>query len=158
MNHTRCVMLMWTALLPWPTTALAKVTVGRFVVAADLKTVYDTRTKLTWQRAVATSGGVSNNGSYNWAAAKTYCKTNAAALPGSGWRMPNLVEVLSLMDLKTKSGPALDTVSFPNTPNDFFWTSTPVGGSAVFSWQVYMNDATYGSGDVTAGKLVRCVH
>src|SRR5258706_11285535 len=60
-------------------------------------TVYDTQTKLTWQQAIPKS-------LYAWADAKTYC--SALSLDGSGWRLPSINELQTLVDESTN--PAID--------------------------------------------------
>ena len=134
-----------------PTTALGKASTGRFVVAVDSKTVYDNRTKLTWQRDVP-------GGTYTWANAKTYCSSNTAALPGTGWRLPGIRELLSIVDRKQKTSPAIDPAVFPNTPAEAFWSASPFQGGSSFAWYV---DFIYGGSSiyygVTHGNRVRCV-
>jgi Protein of unknown function (DUF1566) len=111
-------------------------------------TVYDTKTKLTWQQAVSGT-------TYAWADAKKACQ--AASTNGGGWRLPTAPELLSLVDFLAASGPFIDTTAFPNTPTKAFWSATPVVGSSTTAWPV-----DFGSGDsngvsVTTASYVRCV-
>lgn len=102
--------------------AHAKAKPGRYQVNAD-GTVYDTATQLTWQQAVPAKA-------FNWSDAKAYCLSNIG-LPGAGWHLPNILELLSIVDLgETK--PAIDPMAFPKTPPTFFWSATPrpSGGSS----------------------------
>jgi hypothetical protein len=92
---TLCCLLACTCTPAW-----AKSTAGRFTVAADGKTVHDKVTKLTWQRDPPGTGGPNNDGRYGWADAKTYCANNTAGLSGTGWRLPGVRELRSLLDLK----------------------------------------------------------
>lgn len=142
--------------------AWAKATAGRFVVSADQKTVYDNRTKLTWQRSPPTTGGSTGNtdGLYNWADAKNYCIANTATLPGSGWRLPNIRELLSLVDRKATSSPAIDTSAFPNTPttgSSYYWSASPYQGGSSSAWDVSFSNGNSGGTGVTNGSRVRCV-
>jgi hypothetical protein len=98
--------------------------IGQYTVTSD--TVYDTKTKLTWQRAVASSA-------MTWANAKSYC--TALNLGGSGWRLPSMKELQTIVD-KTRSNPAIDPTAFPSTPSDYFWSSSPVAGYADGVWSV----------------------
>ncbi len=69
-----------------------------------------------WERAVGL-------GSHTWADANAYC--GGLMLAGrNDWRLPTEIELLSLVDY-TKSKPAIDPTSFPNTPAGAFWSSTP---------------------------------
>ena len=73
--------------------AIADAPAGRYTYTSTSVTVYDTKTKLTWQRAATAA-------QYAMADAKTYCGSpaTATALGGSGWRLPTLKELQSLID------------------------------------------------------------
>ncbi len=144
-------------LLTVATPAWAKASAGRFVVSADVKTVYDNRTKLTWQRDVPASGGANSNGTYTWANALTYCSGNTAGLPGSGWRLPNVRELLSLVDRKQKTAPAIDGAVFPGTPGTLFWSATPFQGGSSSAWYVHFYYGYASNSDVPYVNRVRCV-
>jgi len=82
----------------------------RYQENAANDTVTDTRTGITWQRTVSP-------GSYTWPAANAYC----AGL-GTGWRVPTLKELLTLVD-PARHDPAIAPV-FRDTPPMIFWTAT----------------------------------
>jgi hypothetical protein len=47
----------------------------------------------------------------------------------SDWRMPTVKELMSIVDIFTSfSGPAINTVYFPNTVSDIYWSSTTESG------------------------------
>ena len=114
---------------------------------AGVDTVLDNVTKLTWQRFVSPE-------SYTLEDARAYC----AALPleGAGWRLPTRIELQSIVDYsKAHPGPAIDTVVFPNAPNDVFWCTSPTATG--FGWAVdFESGYTLGT---TATNLyrARCV-
>jgi hypothetical protein len=85
---------------------------SRFV-ASSSGLVTDTLTNLVWQQQASTTDMA-------WDVAKTYC-----AATGSGFRLPTLKELESLVDLTVTSGPTINQTSFPNTPGEAFWTSSP---------------------------------
>lgn len=115
------------ARLPPPTAQPAKATAGRFAVQEGGKTVLDRLSGLRWQQGFSASP-------MDWAAAKTWCSANTPALPGSGWRLPTVRELDTVVDRQTQQ-PASDAV-FGATPSEYFWTSTPwVGGGS--AWYVY---------------------
>ena len=87
----------------------------RFQVATD-GTVTDALTKLTWQQ------GVSPSGYPKWSDAQAYCSGNVAKLPGDGWRLPNVLELMSLVDHGSR--PAIDSTAFPDKTSESFWAST----------------------------------
>lgn len=117
-------------------------------------TVYDTRTKLTWQRDLPDvypncSGTYAENygtpgQACTWDAANAYCVT--LALDGGGWRLPTHAELLTLVDPQNWN-PAIDASAFPNTMQtsagvrDRFWTSTPFAQFSGYMWGV---EFTYG--------------
>ena len=82
--------------------------------------VRDNSTGLEWQAAPFDKR-------MSWADAEKACK--ALRLGGhDDWRMPSLQELESIRDL-SRVNPAIDTDAFPNTPNEWFWTSTPCADS-----------------------------
>lgn len=93
---------------------------GRYTIANG--TVYDSRTKLTWQQAVSST-------TYSGADAVTYCPGLAAQLGGSGWRLPTIKELVSIVDF-SRTAPAIDPTAFPSTPSGRFWSSTKAIGMA----------------------------
>jgi hypothetical protein len=119
----------------------------RYDVRAD--SVRDVATGLTWQRAVAST-------TFVFDAARDYC--SGLALDGkTGWRVPSMVELLTLIDESAKDGPLLDRDAFPNTPSEAFWTSTYFGGDPGMAWQVYFSHGNALYGLPTASFRVRCV-
>jgi hypothetical protein len=58
-------------------------------------TVYDAKTKLTWQQTVSSS-------MYTWADAKTYCAGVGTSLGGTGWRLPREQEMTATPARQTR--------------------------------------------------------
>lgn len=90
--------------------------------------------------------GTSNGGScivsnfdcdtYNYVQA-----VNAQGLCGAGdWRMPTVDELSSIAALDRVSS-AIDTTWFPNTPTNWFWSSTP-GTFNGFAWTVNFSNGS----------------
>jgi hypothetical protein len=129
--------------------------VNRFVVL-DGGLVRDTLTKLTWQRQASPTV-------MSWSYAQAYC-----SCAGSGFRLPTVKELASIMDATVTSGATIDQTVFPSTPAVAFWTSSPyVGppsayaGSSGNAWEVdfssgysYYDDLS----NVSYGARARCVH
>jgi Protein of unknown function (DUF1566) len=118
---------------------------GRYTVQSG--TVYDTVTRLTWQQTPDVN-------SYTWAQAGTYC----AGL-GSGWRVPTVGELQTIVDEARASGAAIDRTAFPNTPATWFWTSTSVVGLPNYAWYVdfTIGAATFRPDNKPTTNRVRCV-
>ncbi len=121
--------------LTLPTSADANAPAGRYVVTnggTASGTVYDTKTKLTWQQAVPST-------TYTWAAAKTYCAGVGASLGGTGWRLPTCKELQTIVD-DSRTYPAIDSNAFPNTQTTVYWSSSQVAGSPSYAWYVDFSD------------------
>lgn len=87
--------------------------------ASEWEAVLDNKTGLMW--AVETKKAA------NWKTAqKVPAKIKAAGF--DDWRMPTVEELFLLAD-RTKVDPAIDSDFFPDTPSDWFWTSTPFANS-----------------------------
>ena len=130
-------------------------TVGHYVVSADGLTVADTSTGLVWQRDGAGPRPSCANDPYcTWVEAKNYCA--GLTLDGSGWRLPTLTELQSIVDLTTEN-PTINQTVFPTTPSAGFWTSSPVAGSPSNAWFVSFNNGSTYSDTITERTNVRCV-
>lgn len=119
---------------------------GRYAVNEG--SVTDAATGLIWQRDV-------DPGIYDWSAAAAYC--SSLSLDGSsGWRLPNVKELQSIVDVRA-SFPAIDTTAFPSTPSDYFWASTQDVEFPSYRWAVDFRTGEILVGVATADARVRCV-
>ena len=156
--HYVCATLACLALVGWLAGAArlappdrvrqpAKATAGRFAVQDGGKTVLDRISGLRWQQAFSAT-------SMNQAAAKAWCLANTPGLPGTGWRLPGVGELVTLIDRKAVY-PAIDA-AFVGTLAVSFWSSTPgvEGGSA---WVVYFADGYCDVYGISLTSRVRCV-
>jgi sulfatase modifying factor 1 len=114
----------------------------RFTVDAAAGTVLDAVTKLTWQRDDAGYWDI-------FSAASAYCAGLALGTPSSGWRLPTVVELESLVD-RAQFDPCIDLTTFPQALGWHYWTST-----STKSWYVSFNNGSSGQGGPT--YRVRCV-
>ena len=126
------------------TSAHANAPDGRYTTSGG--TVYDTKTKLTWQQTVP-------SGTYTWAGAKTYCA--GLNLGGTGWRLPTAKELQTIVD-DSRTSPAIDTTAFPATPSDYFWSSSTSAGSSI-GWFVVFDYGYTGNLSRFIALDVRCV-
>jgi hypothetical protein len=117
---------------------------GRFTVTSG--SVYDNKTKLTWQQAVSSST------TYSWTDARSHC----AAL-GMGWRLPTVRELLSIVDYR-RSGPAVDPIAFSATPSSSFWSASPRVQDPSSAWYVSFQNGSSGWDSASTPYYVRCVH
>jgi len=100
--------------------------------------VLDNLTGLVWSK-------VADAASVDWNTAKTTCSSK-------GWRLPTVVELLSIVDYSKGSWPMCDAVF--GTSCFAFWTSVPWSSSA-FGVDFYTD--TVFNGDVGNDYAVRCV-
>jgi hypothetical protein len=111
---------------------------GRYVTTAD--TVLDTATQLTWQRQVSAA--------MSWDGAATHCT--------GGWRVPRLKELQTLLDV-SRQRPAIDVITFPDTPPERFWTATVQTSNANAAWTVDFNHGAASTSPQGDMNHVRCV-
>ena len=111
-------------------------------------TVTDSATSLIWQKQ---DDGVAKN----WASGLAYCANNTAGLSGTGWRLPNINELLSIVDY-SKTSPSINSV-FTSTQSDAYFTSTTYGSGFNSAWVIVFDAGgaqfypKFGSG------YIRCV-
>lgn len=140
-------------------------TAQRFTISADGSEVTDKRTGLTWARC---SVGQTWNG--------TTCTGTAAVTKKldevlkyvrnqTGWRLPNVKELSSLVDRGCYNRP-IDTAAFPDMLDDntefSYWTATTSGKDPDYILYVNFSDGhvlTSGRGDRGSGsnRAVRLV-
>jgi len=135
------------AATPAPTHGAAPA--GRYTVSGGV--VHDSKTGLNWQQSTPTA-------TYTWIDARTYCKDNAGKLPGSGWRLPDIKELQTLVDDRSSTEPWIDPGFFPAT-GDVYWSATPYATNSSYAWVVFfrMQDGSQNWSDVTYQNYVRCV-
>lgn len=128
----RCLLFI-VAIMGLPVLLLADAPAGRYTITdggTAKGTVYDKKTKLTWQQAVSTTR-------YEWAGAQSYCAQAGTILGGSGWRVPTAKELMSIVDLSRTTSPLIDTTAFPSMPTDYYyyyWSSSPDVASSSYAW------------------------
>jgi hypothetical protein len=111
--------------------------------------VIDLITGLQWQQVVGAD-------SYVWSDGVAYC--SHLMLAGGGWRLPSRIELLSLVDY-TSPNPIIDMTAFPETPPEYFWTSSLVAGNPANAWDVnfQFSDGMTDTSETNKPHRVRCV-
>ncbi|MEI6791064.1 MAG: DUF1566 domain-containing protein, partial [Myxococcaceae bacterium] len=100
----------------------------RNIVASG--TVTDTVTGLIWQQA-------SRSGIMTYASALTSCTGLNLGSSSSGWRLPTIRELSTLIDYSINMGNLMmDTTAFAGEPAEWFWASTPLAGSPSNAWSI----------------------
>ncbi len=130
-----------------------------YTYSANGEEVTDAKTGLTWRRcsegqswSTSTSTCTGSAGTFTHEQALAHAKTQ------SGWRLPNVKELSSLVD-SSRANPAIDITAFPATPSAWYWSSSPYVGSAGNAWFVhfgygYVFDNDYRVNDIHV-RLVR---
>jgi len=106
-------------------------------------TVKDNLTGLIWLKNANCWGAIA------WATAltnanalkgdNTMCSLNDGSAAGQ-WRLPNIVELQSLIDF-TYSGPALTSGHpFSNVQASYYWSATTYAGDTPFAWPVFLGN------------------
>lgn len=120
----------------------------------------DTKTGLTWQRTAPGSRR-------KLADAQAYCATGTG-LPGTGWRLPTIKELMTLVDFAKANKFRIDQTVF-NAPTDVgdpysvFWSATSEAGKSPFqqftsgTWSVYFDSGENNYTDSSGYSFVRCV-
>jgi len=115
----------------------------RFTVQADTNVVKDNLTGLMWARNANLSGG-----SPNWNYAVAYC-TNLTYGGYSDWRLPNVRELLSLVDFgwgppalcnTAGTGQWTQNDPFTGVQSGYYWSSTTDAGYTSYAWYVHLYD------------------
>ena len=115
--------------------------------------VLDYRTNLIWKRCAVgkTWTGTTCTGTSD---SLTWAQALAAGTTGN-WRLPNIKELLSIVEVSCGL-PAINEAIFPNTSNEFFWTSSPYVNNNQ-AWSVSFEDGNDQGGDKSGGAAVRLV-
>ncbi|MDH5718437.1 MAG: Ig-like domain-containing protein, partial [Spirochaetia bacterium] len=121
-------------------------------------TVTDYTTNLVWQKcSMGQTNDASCSGSATattWLNAINYCE--GLSLAGKSWRLPNVTELESIVD-RTFFNSAIDTIFFPGTVANYYYSSSTYVGSTSYAWVVYFNFGSVISYTKTFSAYVRCV-
>jgi hypothetical protein len=123
-------------------------------------TVTDRATGLQWKRCSegqTWSGGACTGtaGTFNWQAALQHAE--AASYAGaSDWRLPNLKELLSIVE-EACYNPAIDLAVFPGTMSWVYWSSSPSAYNSDRAWYVLFLSGYDGGNDKYSDGQVRLV-
>jgi len=125
-----------------------KATSSRFVDNGD-GTVTDTTSGLMWTKVT-----IAKDQTHDQA---TEAAAKCAAGGHSDWRLPTVEELFLLAD-RSRISPAIDTDVFPDTYNDWYWTSSDSKWGSSCAWFVRFDGgyADYGHrGDDACVRAVR---
>ena len=138
---------------------------SRFTISDN--TIIDDTTNLEWQRCrLGTTwdgsadgcpdDDIADNETYTWDKALEAAASNELK-SASDWRLPNIKELASIVE-EACYNPAINLELFPDTPSDWFWSSSPHTTSSSDAWSISFY---FGSGshnerdDLSYVRLVR---
>ena len=123
---------------------------NRYTVHGD-GTVTDNKTNLMWKvcsegqtwSSPATCSGTATR--HNWQQALELADSAIYPLISgfNDWRLPNIAELRSLV-AKDRSYPTINLTVFPNTPTNYFWSSSPNASSSDDARIVYFYEGRGG--------------
>lgn len=123
---------------------------GRYTTSAGAGIVADNKTGLIWQQA-------SPSTAFDYPSAANYCTKNTPALPGSGWRLPTVKELQTIVDDSATSPPTIDA-AFTLTQTGIYWTATTHAQDATYVWGVdFSNGGSPGAYPMASTLFLRCV-
>lgn len=119
--------------------------------------VIDALTGLQWRRCLE---GTVWNGSTCTGTAGSFSQEQALvhARNQSGWRLPNIKELGSIVDRTRTSSPRIDVTAFPALGETAAWSSTPLVANTAGAWAVGFTTGAVGytsRTDLTGVRLVR---
>ena len=91
-------------------------------------TIKDVANNLVWQKCsknqINFTSCIGTASKIDWGSALLYC--SSLSLASKSWRLPNINELYTLVDLTKKSEPVIKSSIFPNTQAEKYWSSTTV--------------------------------
>ncbi|MBH1989009.1 MAG: DUF1566 domain-containing protein [Myxococcaceae bacterium] len=116
-------------------------------------TVFDTLTRLTWEQTPSEE-------TFTWKEDKTLGSAQAycAALSKAGldWRVPNVMELQSLIDYSKKDSHRIHPIFSPDPEGQVYWTSVSFNGSSEVLG-LRMDEGVLESLPIDSDRRVRCV-
>lgn len=123
-------------------------------------TVTHHKTGLIWQRCSLGQSWdgtdcIGNATAFTWADALAAGAQNTLA-GFSDWRLPNKNELASIVEYRCH-GPAINNQQFPNTPLEWYWSSSPDAYCSICAWYVRFDDGGVNGVDKYSNYRVRLV-
>lgn len=132
-----------------PTAPVAKVDPSATDYTIMSLTTIDNITGLEWQR-------IDDDVTRTWNVALDYCAD--LILDGkTDWRLPDVVELQSIVDYGLTVAPIIDSMAFPDTDTTPYWSASSLASSSVGAWVVFFSNGEVNSVNKALSFFVRCV-
>ena len=118
----------------------------------------DNVTGLMWVTNPRTDAGFA--GAQKWESALTSCTVTLNGMAYAGytdWRLPDVRELMSIVDYGAAAAPRINTTAFPNTVSDYYWTSTTYVVNTTLAWIGNFTLGNVGVFSKTNSIYARCV-
>lgn len=134
-----------------PTAPIVKVSPSRTDYTIMDDTVIDNVTRLEWQRQ-------DDDNTRTWQAAADYC-ASLMLDSKTDWRLPEVLELQSIVDYRQAGSVAIDSAVFPNTKSSNYWSvsSNARGATIGDAWFVVFDSGRVLVSFGTNLNYVRCV-
>ena len=141
-----CLDPSWAA---WPMPNAAGETNAASYLDNGDGTITDRVTSLIWEKAPTTA-------TFGWSAALTHCPQLTLA-GHTDWRLPTLIELLSLVDYTVTVSPMINATFFPTVQGGLYWTASTVSSQINFAWEINLNNGVTNADATTSSNPVICV-
>lgn len=101
----------------------------------------DHRTGLMWA-ADGAAAGCAGGGLLTWVSALNQCESLSFA-GFSDWRLPDIRELMSIVNYGAGTPPAVNTAYFPNTVSNYYWSSTTYLFAPSYAWSINFSDGMF---------------
>ena len=118
-------------------------------IISEEKIVTDLNSGLIWQQTIP-------NEKNTWEDANNYCN-NLNYGSYSGWRLPTVQELLTIVDNNKNTPPLINSTYFPNTPKAAFWSLTAYTPNIESVWVVNFNNYVTHTAYKVEKAYTRCV-
>lgn len=144
-NNSAMLLLIVAGLLFGVNDSRADAPFDQYVISNG--TVVDMKSQLTWEQNASTE-------LYTWNEAMAHCLN--LQLDGSGWRVPSMKELQTIVD-ETRIEPSIDVTVFMGTKLEPYWSSSQRAANTGERWLISFDYGGATRDSLNAAYPVRCV-
>lgn len=144
-NNSAMLLMIVAVLFFGVNDSHADAPLGQYAISNG--TVVDMKSKLTWEQGASAQF-------YTWNDAMSHCLN--LQLDGSGWRVPSMKELQSIVD-ETRIEPSIDVTVFMGTQREPYWSSSQRAANTGERWLISFDYGGATRDSLNATYPVRCV-